>query len=160
MNLQVQTNHPKAVAPQNDALERRAAVVKAIDAMPDKQLKVTGDSIEEVVARIFYQGHDLKPGEATRVIGLLPNKARDHMMRIGLLYEKAKEMGKYGAPLIVDLAKRTGLELEMLVRICDALNSDRMVQTLASKRGNDSGRDIPAMSRRDHVEAALNAHGG
>lgn len=160
MNPQIQTNQPKAVAPRNDAAERRAAVVKAIDAMPDKQLKVTGDSIEEIVARIFYQGHEMKPGEATKVIGLLPNKVRDNLMRIGLLYEKAKEMGKHGAPLILDLAKQMGIELEMLVRICEAISLDRTTQALANKRGNDSHRDIPAMTRRDHVEAALNAHGG
>lgn len=158
MNLQVKTNQPKAVAPPTD--DRRETIANAIDAMPSKALKVTGDSIEEIVAKIFYQGHEMKPGEAMRVIGLLPNKGRDNMMRIAMLYEKAKEMGKHGAPLILDLAKRTGLELEMLVRICEALNSDRMVKTLANKRGNDSKRDIPAMTRRDHVEAALNAHGG
>ncbi len=158
MNKQIASTQPKPAPPKVN--ERRATIEKALDSLPSKALTVTGNSIEEVVSNIFAKGHEMKPGEATRVIGLLPNEKRDMLMRVALLYEKAEEMGKYGVKLQVDLAKKLGITLEALMHFCEPLIADDVARRVSQKRGNDSGLDVPAMTRRDHVEAALNAHGG
>lgn len=158
MNKQLAPTQPMP-APRK-VNERRHAIEKALTSLPSKALTVTGNSIEEIVQAIFNKGHDMKPGEATHVIGLLPNEKRDNFMRVAILYEKAKEMGKYGAPLIIDLAKRINMPLEMVVRICEALLQDDIARRVSTKRGNDANLDIPPLNRRDHIEAALMAHGG
>jgi hypothetical protein len=161
MNKQIAPTQPKPLAPKpNDDAQRRAALEKAMASLPQKALTAPGNSIEEMVGKIFAKGHVMKPGEATHVIGLLPNDKRDNFMRVAILYEKAKEMGKYGAPLIIDLAKRINMPLWLLVRICEALLQDNITQRVSAKRGNDAQRDIPPLNRRDHIEAALMAHSG
>ena len=154
-----------------DRVARRHTIVNAMVDHELKNVRTAPHSGHLVKQLCEDKNHEFKPLELSRLVAAHPNpKHRANMGILAKSYEYMKEgiggdsLGKHSQRFLggdhAKLAEKLYLSPEALEKFGEAAIMDDVAIALTKRRGNDSDLPIPEMTRRDHIEAAIDAHSG
>jgi hypothetical protein len=98
----------------------------------------------------------LTPGETTRLIASLPLVERAEAAAAIEAYHEEKQLGRHGDTQ--RLLDSWGGDRETVEALEEGAAIDHVTRALIERRGSDGDRPLPELTRRDYLDAAIDAH--
>ena len=117
------------------------------------------DTALDYAGQIFSRLHkaeEIKPGGTTRALYSLPEEEQKQVREVVNLYHEHKEFGRHGHPEFV--LDAFDVDKDVADAVEAGLEMDYVAAALQHKRGSDADLPIPELTRRDHLDAAFDAH--
>jgi hypothetical protein len=142
-------------------MNRRASIERAFDKAsqtrpgPPVQKGMTRLQIAGEVARVE---HEPDVGGMTRLLHALSPEEQRQIREVANLYANARDMGRHGHGVRKDLLDAFDLPADLAEAVINGLEVDYVAAELQRRRGSDADRPLPALTRRDYIGAAIDAH--
>ena len=134
---------------------RRDELSKALDLATGAKT-YTGNR-GDVVRQVLKTEHSRLPGHTSKSLNILTPDERVHVLHQAGLMREQRELGRHGLS-DREVARQLGADHVVLARVTDGLQTDTLARDLMKRMGNDSSLPPPALTSRDHIQAAYEAH--
>jgi hypothetical protein len=141
--------------------DRRASIERAwAKASRPRGLRIEGarpgqGMTLQVAAQIARSGGH-RPGDMTKLLHQLPEDDRAKVREVANLYADQRDAGRHGRP--DDVLEAFEVDKATAEAVVNGLEVDYVAAELQRRRGSDADRPLPELTRRDYIDAALEAH--